>query len=220
VHGDHRHELDPEHGMLRRLGCRLRRAARDESGFTFPEIAVAIVLATLTAAVGMTIVMFAVRAEPARSDRAADIADARAMVERIGREVRQGETVTNATATELTLLTRIPGSSCTGSTTTGVSALCRVTYTCGTSCTRTVRNPDGTGSAPPEVLVRGLTGSTVFSYPTSIYSAAPCPVPAGASAPSTANPEYVCLELAFPAEGGDDSVTLTDGIALRNWFQP
>ena len=191
---------------------------REEAGFTFPEIVIAIALATVTAAVGMTIVMFAVRTEPARSDRAADVADARAMVERIGREVRQGETVENATATELTLLTQIPGSSCTGSSTTGLSTLCLVTYACSTSCTRTVRNPDATGAASTEVLVRGLTGGPVFSYPTSIYSAAPCPVPPGSSAPSTANPEYVCLELAFAAQEGDDSVTLTDGIALRNWF--
>ena len=204
--------------MLRPLSCRWRAIARDESGFSFPEIAIATVLATLTAAVGMTIVMFAVRAEPARSDRAADIADARSMIERIGREVRQGETIQNATAGELTLLTRVAGSSCTGSVTTGMAALCRVTYTCATSCTRTVRNPDGTGVAPAETLVSGLSGGPVFSYPTSIYSAAPCPVAPGASAASTANPEYVCLELVFPAEEGDDSVTLTDGVALRNWF--
>ena len=207
--------------MLRRCLRTFRTLARDESGFTFPEIAIGAALALTTGAVGMTIVMFAVRAEPARSDRAADIADARAMVEDIGREVRQGETIENATATELTLLTHVPGSSCTGTATTGASALCLVTYACSTSCTRTVRTPDGAAGGPSEVLVEGLTGDPVFTYPTSIYSSAPCPVPEGASAPSTSNPEYVCIELGFPAQGGEeDSVTLTDGITLRNWFEP
>jgi hypothetical protein len=206
--------------MLRRRLQTLRRLARDESGFTFPEIATATALALTTGAVGMTIVMFAIRAEPARSDRAADISDAQTMVERIGREVRQGETIENATATELTLLTQVPGSSCTGTTTAGSAALCLVTYACSTSCTRTVRTPDGATGGPSEVLVEGLTGDPVFTYPTSVYSSAPCPVPEGASAPSTSNPEYVCVELAFPAQGGDDSVTLTDGITLRNWFDP
>jgi hypothetical protein len=196
----------------------LHRLRGDQSGVTFPEITVAIALAMTTGAVGLTIVMFSVRAEPTRSDRAADIADARAMVERIGREVRQGETIETATPTELTLLTNVPGPSCTSSTGGGPSVLCRVTYSCSATCTRTVRNADGTGGAPAEVLVSGLTGGAVFTYPTSIYSSVPCPVPEGASAPSTSNPEYVCLELAFPAENGDDSVTLTDGVSLRNWF--
>ena len=34
--------------------------------------------------------------------------------------------------------------------------------------------------------------------------------------PDSANPDYVTMRLVFPAEGGDDAVTLEDGVDLRN----
>ncbi len=34
--------------------------------------------------------------------------------------------------------------------------------------------------------------------------------------PSSADPDYVSMRLVLPAEGGDDAVTLDDGVDLRN----
>ena len=43
--------------------------------------------------------------------------------------------------------------------------LCRVTYSCGgASCTRTERNPDGSGAPATEAVVRGIQRPAVFTY--------------------------------------------------------
>ena len=34
--------------------------------------------------------------------------------------------------------------------------------------------------------------------------------------PNSTNPDYVSMRLVFPAAGGDDAVTLDDGVDLRN----
>jgi prepilin-type N-terminal cleavage/methylation domain-containing protein len=190
-------------------------AAHREHGFTLPEVLIGIALTLIIGAAGMGLLTSALGREPAGRERAADIQHARAFIERIGREVRQGNSVVSATASTFTLITYVHTTSC------GIAAganspaiLCQVTYACGTSCTRTVRNVDGTGTAPVQTLVGGLSGQPVFTY-ASAYSAAPCP---GSS--SATNPEYVCIRLQFPAAGGNESVTLTDGVGLRNWYEP
>ena len=55
------------------------------------------------------------------------------------------------------------------------------------------------GTTTTEQLVSGLSSSAVFGY-----------------SPDSANPDYVTMRLVFPAEGGDDAVTLEDGVDLRN----
>jgi hypothetical protein len=141
-----------------------------------------------------------VRSQPAISERAGQIQQGRTMVETIGRELRQGESLLAASASGLTLLTYVPTTACGGGT-TGAARLCRVTYTCGAqSCTRTERNPDGTGTAPARQVVRGISGPAVFTYqPTASVDA-----------------QFVGIQLVFPQEDGQEAVTVSDGVALRN----
>lgn len=169
-----------------------------ESGYSLPELLVAIAVALIIAAGGAMLVTIAAQSQPRAGDRAADVQRGRAMVEAVSREVRQGQTVFNPTASGFEVLTYVDATSC-GAGGSG-SILCRVSYACGsTSCTRTERNPDGTGAGSSRIVVDGISGPNVFTYQ------------GGA-----ADPTYVGINLVFPDEVGEEAVTLTDGVELRN----
>jgi len=53
------------------------------------------------------------------------------------------------------------------------------------------------------VAVSGLSSNDVFSY-----------------SPDATDPTYVGITLVFPAENGEEAITLTDGVALRNQSGP
>lgn len=154
-------------------------------------------LALLAAA--LAVLPMVLRSEPRISERAAHIQEGRALIERLTRELRQGSGVESATSSGLEFLTYVRRTDCGSSTVQDPAIQCRVTYSCqeGT-CTRTERNPDGTGAAGPVELAQGLQSAS-FSY-----------------LPSPSAAEYVTVRLAYPAEGGDDAVTLEDGANLRN----
>ena len=200
---------DPEHGVLnvRRAGDRPPAAGiADEGGFTLPEVLVGLMLTILVAGAAMTVVEFATRTQPRVSERAAQLQEGRTMLEQVTREVRQGEAVTGATASSLQILTRVHAGSCgAAQSATAPAITCRVMYSCTTTaCQRTVRNPDGTGTAPTRTMLSGISSSSVFSY-----------------SPSAADPTYVGVTLVYPSTTASDgeAVTLSDGSALRNWFE-
>ena len=179
-----------------------RALARDESGVTLVELLTASVLALIVIGAGVMVFTASIRSQPKASARSAQIQDARTTMERATREVRQATglaTGTVATAQQLSVLTYVKSATCGGSS-ASAATLCRVTYTCTAGiCMRTERNPDGTGSAPAEQVVSGLSSSDVFGY----------------EPPSSPDPDYITLTLAFPADGGDDAITLQDAVALR-----
>ena len=78
---------------------------------------------------------------------------------------------------------------------------CKVTYSCAAgACDRTEAPlPGEPGTPTTEKPISGLSSSAVFGY-----------------SPSSADPDYVSMRLVLPAEGGDDAVTLDDGVDLRN----
>jgi type II secretory pathway component PulJ len=169
------------------------------SGHTLVELLVATSMFLALLAVGLGVLPMVLRSEPRISERAAHIQQGRALIERLTRELRQGSDVSAATSTGLTFLTYVRRTGCGNSAVTEHAIQCRVTYSCqGGTCTRTERNPDGTGTAPPVQLVEGLQ-SALFTY-----------------LPGPTLPEYVTVRLAYPAEGGDDAITLEDGANLRN----
>lgn len=140
------------------------------------------------------------RSEPRIAERTADVQGARVAMERFTRELRQGSTVVTATATELSFVTNANDGTCAGATLTS----CRVTYECSTGkCTRAESAPSGGGTAVTEEVVQGVSSGNVFSY-----------------SPSAAQPIYIGMRLAFPASSGDDSITLTDGVTMRNATAP
>lgn len=183
---------------------RLRRLAgdplRDERAFTFPELIVAAMIALIVAGAGMTLLITMVHSQPKVSERAGQIQQGRTMLESLSRELRQGESLFSPTASSLSVLTYVDSAVC-GGASASTAMLCRVTYACGsTSCTRTEQNPDGTGSAAAEEVVRGITGPEIFSYQ------------------GSSDPSYVGIRLIFPADDGEEAITLDGGAALRNHF--
>jgi type II secretory pathway pseudopilin PulG len=183
---------------VRRLAC---DRLGDERAFTFPELIVAAMIALIVAGAGMTLLITMVHSQPKVSERAGQLQQGRTMLESLSRELRQGESIFSPTASGLSVLTYVNSAAC-GGASASTAIVCRVIYTCGsTSCTRTEQNPDGTGSAPPEEVVRGITGPNVFSYE-------------GAAG----NPSFVGIRLIFPADDGAEAITLDGGAALRNYL--
>jgi Tfp pilus assembly protein PilW len=189
-------------GRLRQAWVALRRS---EAGMTLIELSVATMLGLLVIGVAATIVTTAVRSEPKATSKAAGVQQARVVMDRMTREIRQGLSVPTATSTQLSVVTYVDSATCGGAAAT-TAIVCRVNYTCTAgSCTRTVARPDGTAPGPARRVVSGLSSSAVFGY--GIGST--CTT-------SATSPTYVCLSLAFPAKGGGNAITLRDGVALRN----
>jgi prepilin-type N-terminal cleavage/methylation domain-containing protein len=175
-----------------------RRLGRAD-GFTLPELLIGLTIGLLVVGTGVMMFTTALRSQPRASDRLAKIRDARATSERIVRELREGWDVTTATSAQLSLLTYVHSASC-GGAPSGSTIPCRVTYTCSSgSCLRTEAQPNGSSPGPNRTVVSGLSSSAIFSY-----------------SPSAAAPTWVGITLSFPADGGDDAVTVEDGAALRN----
>ena len=184
---------------MRRLKC--------ERGVTMTELLVftMMLLAVLTA--GMTLLIIAVRSQPRISDRNVAIQQGRVLQERFARELRQSSLVEQTPAPTASLIafrTYVRRTQCGGATETDPTKpaiACKVTYTCAAgACDRTEAPlPGQPGTTTTQQLVSGLSSSAVFGY-----------------SPDSTNPEYVTMRLVFPAAGGDDAVTLEDGVDLRN----
>lgn len=191
----------PQHRLLTvsRVPTARLRVCADERGFTLTELLVSMMLGLVVIGAAVGFFTTAIRSEPRVSDRTAQIQQARAFAERITRELRQGWGTPTATSSQLSILTSVQRTTC-GGDTIGPAKPCRVTYTCTTAgCTRVVANVDGSGSGPTVQVVGPLSTQAVFSY-----------------SPSSTAPTYLGLHLVFPAEAGDDAVTVDDGVAFRN----
>ncbi len=181
---------------LRRLGSRL---SREEGGWTLIEMLVASALGLVVVGTCVMIFTATLKSEPRAASRGGDIQNARFTMEQLTRELRQGSSVPVATSTQLSIVTYVQSATCGGAAAT-TALSCRVTYNCSTgTCTRTEANPDGSGGGPARQVVTGLASSNVFSY-----------------TPSAADPSFIGLNFSFPADNGDDSITLRDGVSLRN----
>ncbi len=181
--------------------------SRREAGFTLVEYMVAISMLMAVLAIAMPTVVQGLRTEPKISHRAAQIAKARVTVERVARELRQGVSIDSATTSSVSFRTYTRHSTCGDNAALSPSLRaiqCQVTYSCtGDSCYRTEGNIDGTAGGPAVLLVEGLLSPDVFTY-----------------LPDPADPSYVEVRFSFSAEGGEDAITLDDGIELRNVVHP
>ena len=178
------------------LGERLARAGRDEAGFTLVELLVATMLGLVVIGAAVTAFTASIQTQPSISSRASQVQQARVAMERITRELRQGQGWGSGTSNPSQLSVVTYSADC------GATRPCEVTYSCTAgTCTRRV----GQGQAVQ--VVTGLATSDVFSYQ-SVNSP-----PVAAPTPTT---DYVNITLPFPAESGDDAITLQDGVELRN----
>jgi type II secretory pathway pseudopilin PulG len=176
-------------------------------GFTFVELLIATMLGLLVLGAAVTVFTASIGTQPLIDKRAAQIDQARSMSDRVTRELRQGSNASSTSPSQLMILTYVPRTSCGGST-VGPDIRCRVFYNCTatgstSSCTRIECPPallaPGTGCGPTTTVLTGLTTNQVFTF-----------------SPQTPGQAYVGVRLEFPAENGDDAITIQDGVALRN----
>ena len=149
-----------------------------------------------------------VKSQPRISDRNFAIQQGRVLQERFARELRQSSLVEQTPAPTSSSITfqhlcaahpmwrRAPDGP-----ERKPAIACKVTYSCAAgACDRTEAPLAGQPGTPTtEQLVSGLSSSAVFGY-----------------SPDSADPDYVTMRLVLPSEGGDDAVTLDDGVDLRN----
>jgi prepilin-type N-terminal cleavage/methylation domain-containing protein len=176
-----------------------------DDGFTLTELLVAMTIGVVVLGAGVMMFTAAISSQPKASARAAKVQQARTVSERVVRELRQGWAAPTATSSQLSILTYVYTTS---ATCEGGQPSCaiprRVTYTCTAgTCTRVEAEPDGTNAGAATQVVTGLSNAIVFSY-----------------SPSSADPGWVGITLEFPADGGDDAITIEDGAALRNPASP
>jgi prepilin-type N-terminal cleavage/methylation domain-containing protein len=183
---------------------RLVENARADGGFTLVELLVASAMVLVVLGGAGTMIVVTSKQSPRIADRSGDIQAAMVFQERIGREIRQGYRILNATPSSLELYTYRRVAACASTTPLASSApaiACRVTYSCATdgTCTRSETDPAGTLAPRVEEVATGLMSNAIFSY-----------------SPDATAPEYVTVRISLEAERGDDSVTLEDGFELRN----
>lgn len=185
------------------MGRRLSNAVRSERGLTMIEMLVASAIALVVLAGAGTVIVIAAQNTPRIAERSADIQAGMVLEERVGREVRQGYRILNATASSMDLYTYRRVAACGTDTPIAASEpaiACRITYACSASgvCTRTETDPGGTATPSVQQVVTGLMSNQVFAY-----------------SPSATAPDYITMRLVFAGES-DDNVTLEDGFELRN----
>lgn len=180
-----------------RTSARLRLL--EERGFTLAELLVAISMLIAVLAAAVPVLVSSVNNEPRLRERAGKIQQARTLMEALGRDLRSGYVVDSSTASTLAFRSYLHQTACNaGPSPTATAILCRVSYSCASgACTRQVANPDGSSPGALRTLVSGLSTSSIFTY--------------------TGTPtSFVQVSIVFPAKGGDDAITLTDGFGLRN----
>jgi Tfp pilus assembly protein PilW len=179
-----------------------REILSEAAGFTLVELLVSTVLAMIVIGAGVMAFTASIQSQPRIDSQAHAIEQARTSMERMVRELRQGSTVSGASASQLSIVTYVDSTCAGGSTSTAIQ--CRVTYACSAgACTRRLAKPDGSSPTAATQVVSGLSSDNVFSY-----------------SPSATAATYVGVTLAFPAGPGHNAITLTDGATLRNRSSP
>lgn len=184
------------------------RLAPGQEGFTLVELLVGASVGLLVVGAMVMLLTSTLRSQPQGEDRSAQIQDARVVLERTVRELRQGKAVTGVPATESQItVDAFTRSGCNGGPPTTSAVVCRVTYACtgvagSVTCTRKA------GTAAAQTILTGLTTASVFSYGST--TAPDCNVG------TIGTPRLVCMKLSYPGDGGAESVTVEDSAYLRN----
>ena len=180
----------------------MTRGARSEGGFTLIEMMIAMSMLIAILAIAVPLMTSAMRSEPELRERSANVQEARIVLDRLTREIREGVSVVTANPTTFAYRTYTRKSTCGGTAILPSGApptLCRVTYACAsTTCTRSEAREDGSAPGPAVQFITGLQSSGIFTY-----------TPA-------ADPTFVQVSLVLPNPDGTGNLTIRDGATLRN----
>lgn len=186
--------------MRRPVGRRLP-AGRREEGFTLVELLVSTVMGVVVMGAVASLMISAMRAQPAITGAADNISEARWALERLTREIRNGVVVDQAEPSKVSFQGYVRHSTCGGTTTlpsTSAPTKCEITYECSTTACMRSESAPGTYTGTPRTIFSGIDSSQVFTY-----------------VPSTA-PTFVKITLRLPNPRGTGSLTVSDGASLRN----
>jgi Tfp pilus assembly protein PilW len=158
----------------------------------------------------------AVRDQPKQQQQADNISTARYELERMTREIRNGVSITTASANNVSFVARVRRKSCGGevlTNTTTPAIQCQIVYSCTTSaCTRTEREVGKTSGGIPTTIVTGIDSPKVFCF---VPSANADPTECGAAKSGT-TPTYIGVTLNVSNPSGGGSLTVSDGASLRS----
>jgi type II secretory pathway pseudopilin PulG len=193
--------------------------AGSESGMTLIEMLVAAMMSVIIVGASCSMLISAVRDQPALSKKAQNVTTARYQLERIVREFRNGVTLVTQTPNEVTMVARVRRVSCGGAPQADSSAeaiQCRITYSCGgTTCTRSEATLEGTPVGTPAIAVSGLGDTSVFCFvPSSEADPTQCGDPQEGE--GAVPPTYVGVNLEVPNPEGPGLLTISDGATLRS----
>ncbi len=173
-----------------------------ERGFTLIELLVSMTMGVVVLGAVGSLVVSAMRSQPAISERAQDISTARWVLERLTREIRNGIRVDKATSSSVSFETYVRHTTCGGTTllaSTKSPIKCEVTYTCTTTaCSRTEAAP-GVYTGKATQIFEGIDSSSVFAY-----------------TPSAKEATFIKVTLHIPNPAGHAPLTVSDGASLRN----
>ena len=146
------------------------RALRCEGGFTLVELTISMSMLIAVLAIATPLITTAMRSEPELRERSANVQEARIVLDRLTREIREGVSAVTAGALHLVSPTApTPASrpvAAPRSSPERAPTLCRVTYQCvGGLCRRTEAREDGASPASPAwSSIRGLQTNNIFAY--------------------------------------------------------
>jgi len=195
---------------------RSRSIARNQSGMTLIEMLVASLMSVIIVGASCSMLISAIRDQPALSKKAQNVTTARYQLERMVREIRNGVQVESASPSTVTFVARVRRVACGGAVQTNPSAepvQCRITYNCSDkTCTRTEATPEGIAVGATTIAASGIGSTEVF-----------CFAPSSGEDPSQCgpaeNPEaatYIGVSLEVPNPEGPGLLTISDGATLRS----
>ena len=176
---------------IRLLPARLRT---DESGLTLIEVLVAAPLATMLIFATMTLYMAGVSSQSRTASRSESLTQQRLGLERITRELRPATTFlfVSSQVIEFDSWIRPPGGS-------AVQRRVRIDCSESSSCTRTGGPKGGPVSGQAAVLITDVQNSDIFL-----------------PSPNFLTPNYVDITLRVRVKGETRTITMRDGVDLRN----
>ncbi len=200
--------------MRARLRSRLGRLD-DEAGMTLIELLVAMIMGVIVVGGATAMVISALRAQPQQQEQAESNSAPPFELERMTREIRNGTSVTVASANNVSFVARVRRTTCGGTVPTSTSTPsipCQIVYSCTTtSCTRIEREVGSTSGGAPTTIIADIDSSSVFCF---VPSANADPTECGPAKGGTA-PTYIGLTLSIPNPRGSGHLTISDGASLR-----
>jgi type II secretory pathway pseudopilin PulG len=181
-------------------------SSADEAGFTLVELLVGAAMGVVLMGAVVSLVIGAVKYQPRITKKAENVTEARWVLERMTRELRNGERIeASSSSSQIVFISYERHSPCGSTTMLGSetpSVPCKITYSCtAPSCSRTEAPPTGSGAGSTQLLYKGINSNQVFSYP-----------PSGKPVEAT----YVKVTFRVPDPQGSGSLTISDGASLRN----